>query len=263
MQACASPSMVPSIAPQPLAAPPTIPASVGGTGTTKGSAPTSASIISTATTRIIIPSRTSSRLSGMEHSGSSASLTLEAKDETAAVVTPTSMDLEPISSSSSSASASTEENQTTIIAKKNVCGDKEKVGRWSQEEHEVFLEGLESFGKQWKVIAGLIGTRTVVQVRTHAQKYFQKVDRNGGAMSFSATSASEIPNKKPSSSKNSGSPKKKQPKRKAPKKIKISLGKSQINKHQQANAFFATTGSVPNPFLEMYVAIEMKCLLYV
>lgn len=261
MQACASPSMVPSEAPKPLAAPPTIPASVGGTGTTKGSAPTSASIIST-TTRIVIPSRTSSRLSGMERSGSSASLTLEAEDETAAVVTPTSMDLEPISSSSSS-SASTEENQTMIIAKKNVCGDKEKVGRWSQEEHEVFLEGLESFGKQWKVIAGLIGTRTVVQVRTHAQKYFQKVDRNGGAMSFSATSASEIPNKKPSSSKNSGSPKKKQPKRKAPKKIKISLGKSQINKHQQANALFATTGSVPNPFLEMYVAIEMKCLLYV
>jgi SHAQKYF class myb-like DNA-binding protein len=53
----------------------------------------------------------------------------------------------------------------------------EKVGRWSEEEHHVFLEGLEQHGKQWKVIAGLIGTRTVVQVRTHAQKFFQRMDR--------------------------------------------------------------------------------------
>jgi len=53
----------------------------------------------------------------------------------------------------------------------------EKVGRWSEEEHEVFLQGLEKHGKQWKTIAGMIGTRTVVQVRTHAQKYFQKMDR--------------------------------------------------------------------------------------
>jgi SHAQKYF class myb-like DNA-binding protein len=55
---------------------------------------------------------------------------------------------------------------------------REKVGRWTDEEHQVFLEGLEMHGKQWKVIAGMIGTRTVVQVRTHAQKYFQRVDRH-------------------------------------------------------------------------------------
>lgn len=54
----------------------------------------------------------------------------------------------------------------------------EKVGRWTEEEHQVFLAGLEQHGKQWKVIAGMIGTRTVVQVRTHAQKYFQRVERH-------------------------------------------------------------------------------------
>jgi SHAQKYF class myb-like DNA-binding protein len=53
----------------------------------------------------------------------------------------------------------------------------EKIGRWTEEEHMVFLDGLEKHGKQWKTIAGMIGTRTVVQVRTHAQKYFQKMDR--------------------------------------------------------------------------------------
>lgn len=61
---------------------------------------------------------------------------------------------------------------------RNICGNKEKIGRWSDHEHQVFLEGLESYGKQWKTIAGMIGTRTVVQVRTHAQKYFQKVERS-------------------------------------------------------------------------------------
>ena len=52
---------------------------------------------------------------------------------------------------------------------------KENTGRWSYEEHRLFLKGLEMHGKGWKKIAGLIKTRTVVQIRTHAQKYFQKL----------------------------------------------------------------------------------------
>lgn len=59
----------------------------------------------------------------------------------------------------------------------NICGSDARVGRWSDGEHSVFLEGLEKHGKQWKTIASMIGTRSVVQVRTHAQKYFQKVER--------------------------------------------------------------------------------------
>ena len=39
----------------------------------------------------------------------------------------------------------------------------------------MFVRGLELHNKQWKLIAELIKTRTVVQVRTHAQKYFQKL----------------------------------------------------------------------------------------
>jgi SHAQKYF class myb-like DNA-binding protein len=60
----------------------------------------------------------------------------------------------------------------------NTTNNSEKVGRWSDQEHEVFLEGLTKYGKQWKTIATLIGTRTVVQVRTHAQKYFQKMEKS-------------------------------------------------------------------------------------
>jgi SHAQKYF class myb-like DNA-binding protein len=51
----------------------------------------------------------------------------------------------------------------------------ENTGRWTAEEHRLFLQGLELHGKGWKKIAGLIKSRTVVQIRTHAQKYFQKM----------------------------------------------------------------------------------------
>ena len=50
-------------------------------------------------------------------------------------------------------------------------------GRWTQEEHELFLHGLKLYNRQWKQIADIIKTRTVVQIRTHAQKYFQKLNK--------------------------------------------------------------------------------------
>lgn len=56
-----------------------------------------------------------------------------------------------------------------------VQNGKENTGRWTAEEHRLFLQGLELHGKGWKKIASLIRTRTVVQIRTHAQKYFQKL----------------------------------------------------------------------------------------
>mmetsp|Transcript_20709 Transcript_20709/g.34174 ORF Transcript_20709/g.34174 Transcript_20709/m.34174 type:complete len:471 (-) Transcript_20709:82-1494(-) len=51
----------------------------------------------------------------------------------------------------------------------------ENTGRWTKEEHETFLDGLNLYGKEWKKIAGMVSSRTVVQIRTHAQKYFQKI----------------------------------------------------------------------------------------
>ena len=58
-----------------------------------------------------------------------------------------------------------------------VASGTEHTGRWSTEEHDLFLKGLELYGKGWKKIAQLIKTRTVVQIRTHAQKYFQKLTK--------------------------------------------------------------------------------------
>lgn len=51
------------------------------------------------------------------------------------------------------------------------------TGRWTNDEHLLFLKGLEQYGKGWKKIAKLVKTRTVVQIRTHAQKYFQKLPK--------------------------------------------------------------------------------------
>ena len=74
----------------------------------------------------------------------------------------------PPPSSASSVSSMGESSATQIKYKEN-------TGRWLTEEHEVFLKGLDQHGKQWKKIALMIKTRSVVQVRTHAQKYFQKL----------------------------------------------------------------------------------------
>lgn len=49
------------------------------------------------------------------------------------------------------------------------------TGRWTASEHERFLSGLKTHGRQWKAIAeSVIKTRTPDQVRIHAQKYFSR-----------------------------------------------------------------------------------------
>ncbi|KAL0585598.1 hypothetical protein ABG067_004740 [Albugo candida] len=60
------------------------------------------------------------------------------------------------------------------------------IGRWSKREHELFLHGLKLYGKSWKKISKLVSTRTLVQIRTHAQKYLQKQQRAAQKMAFSA-----------------------------------------------------------------------------
>jgi len=73
----------------------------------------------------------------------------------------------------------------TVSTLNHSSGQVENTGRWTSEEHRLFLQGLEQHGKGWKKIATLIKSRTVVQIRTHAQKYFQKLAKarqNGEAL---------------------------------------------------------------------------------
>ena len=53
------------------------------------------------------------------------------------------------------------------------------TGRWTAEEHDEFLKCLDIYGREWKKIAERITTRTTAQVRTHAQKYFKKIEAAG------------------------------------------------------------------------------------
>lgn len=54
---------------------------------------------------------------------------------------------------------------------------KKDRGRWRPEEHDLFLKGLEKYGRDWKKIESLVGTRTGPQIRSHAQKYFNKLSK--------------------------------------------------------------------------------------
>ncbi|GJD05651.1 Myb-like protein I [Galdieria sulphuraria] len=49
---------------------------------------------------------------------------------------------------------------------------------WTPEEHQRFLVAIQKYGhKDVKAIANYVGTRNRTQVRTHAQKYFQRISR--------------------------------------------------------------------------------------
>lgn len=56
-------------------------------------------------------------------------------------------------------------------------------GRWTLKEHEDFLVGLEKYGREWKKVASHISTRTSAQIRSHAQKYFAKLNKDFGGKS--------------------------------------------------------------------------------
>jgi SHAQKYF class myb-like DNA-binding protein len=56
-----------------------------------------------------------------------------------------------------------------------VCA--EEKGRWTEKEHSLFMKGLNKHGPRWKLISEMIPTRSVIQIRTHAQKYFLKLQK--------------------------------------------------------------------------------------
>ena len=50
-----------------------------------------------------------------------------------------------------------------------------ETGRWTKDEKEKFIEGIVLYGTNWKKFINLIKTRTLIQIRSHAQKFLIKL----------------------------------------------------------------------------------------
>lgn len=54
--------------------------------------------------------------------------------------------------------------------KNNTNGKNYNTGRWSSEEHAMFLAAIELYGRDWKKVESYVKTRSSTQARSHAQK---------------------------------------------------------------------------------------------
>ena len=97
---------------------------------------------------------------------------------------------------SNSSEESKDENSSKLLGKKRIVFSVEKdlennkksysekysddnlsEGRWSYVEQIKFIEGLSKDGTNWKKIKETINTRTLPQIRSHAQKFFKRLKR--------------------------------------------------------------------------------------
>ncbi len=55
---------------------------------------------------------------------------------------------------------------------KDIKRHKINTGRWTRAEHQKFMEALEKYGRDWAKIEKKLKTRSLLQIRSHAQKVF-------------------------------------------------------------------------------------------
>ena len=68
-------------------------------------------------------------------------------------------------------------NEEEEIIPSSKASDSEfNFGRWTDEEHHLFIKGILEFGSEWKMVQKIIKTRSSIQARSHAQKFFLKIN---------------------------------------------------------------------------------------
>ena len=87
------------------------------------------------------------------------------------------------------------ENKSVLYRKKFFHNPNINNGRWTEEEKNRFIQGITLYGINWKKVKTLIPTRSDIQIRSHAQKYFHKMklckDENLG-IDFTVSSVKNI-----------------------------------------------------------------------
>jgi len=87
----------------------------------------------------------------------------------------TSSDDSTIPSDSPRVSAGSKKRGWTLVkGKDGKLHKRRRREKWNDHEHELFIEGMKRFKRNWKLIAKHVGTKSAVQVRTHAYSHFNR-----------------------------------------------------------------------------------------
>lgn len=70
-------------------------------------------------------------------------------------------------------------------------GKRSKQGRWTEEEQQLFATAVQIYGKRWKKLEQVMGTRTSTQCRSHGQKYFLKLKHEQSKSQSAADSVTD------------------------------------------------------------------------
>lgn len=108
---------------------------------------------------------------------------------TATSTTVSSAPSSPVNTNASSeAAAGTSASSTSATSNTPVNNS----GRWNDAEHQLFLTGFKLYGGEWDKVQKLVKSRTLAQIRSHAQKYFAKLQRKEQQESFKLVQQQEL-----------------------------------------------------------------------
>ncbi|KAL1541920.1 ER-phagy receptor 1, variant 2 [Salvia divinorum] len=118
-------------------------------------------------------------------------MAVEAKDQTPGA----SQDASGVVSSQSTATLANGSSYAPKVRKPYTITKQRE--RWTEDEHQRFVEALKLYGRAWRQIEEHVGSKTAIQIRSHAQKFFAKVTRDSSADAEGSSGSIAIPPPRP------------------------------------------------------------------